>query len=86
MSWTITPPVQSYLHQKTSTIQQSLNNFALHFGIAFGTLIGSFVIKQFSVKHNATFGSFFIVLPLLSILLAMRTRRLAPITSKQNIK
>lgn len=91
MSWAITPPVQSYLIQvapETSDIQQSLNNSALHFGIAFGTLIGSFVIERFSVEQNATFGSLFIVLSLLSILLAMCAQRQKTTTyeMKENIK
>lgn len=75
ISWGITPPVQSYLIQvapETSDIQQSLNNSALHFGIAFGTFIGSFIIEQFSVEQNAAVGAGLILLSLASILLATR--------------
>lgn len=78
LSWVITPPVQSFLIQvapETSDIQQSLNNAALHFGIAFGTLIGSLIIERFSVEQNATFGSVIVLLSLLSILLAIRYQR-----------
>src|SRR5699024_9910303 len=53
LSWAITPPVQSHLIQlspETSDIQQSLNNAALHLGIAFGTFIGSIVTDQLSVE------------------------------------
>ena len=76
LSWGITPPVQSYLIQvspETSDIQQSLNNSALHFGIAFGTFVGSFVVEQASVQHNATVGGLFIILSILTATLALRS-------------
>lgn len=84
MSWAITPPVQSHLIQiapHSSNIQQSLNNSALHFGIAFGTLIGSFVIERFSVEQNATFGTLFILFSLVTALLSTRTRNVEKIRS-----
>lgn len=77
MSWAITPPIQSYLIQispETSDIQQSLNNSALHFGIAFGTLVGSFVIEYASVEQNAVVGGLFVLVSLGTALLALRTR------------
>lgn len=77
MSWAITPTVQSYLIQvspETSDIQQSLNNSALHFGIAFGTFIGSFVIEYASVEQNATVGGLLVAVSLITALLALRDK------------
>ncbi|MGP4061367.1 MFS transporter [Halobacillus sp. H74] len=67
LSWAITPAQQNYLINsapETSDIQQSLNNSALHFGIAFGSSIGGIVIEQASVVHNATVGGVFILFSL----------------------
>ena len=78
LSWAITPPIQSHLIQlspETSDIQQSLNNSALHFGIAFGTFIGSIVADQLSVEQNAHFGTLFAVLALVSFLLSTQRKR-----------
>ncbi|EQB39009.1 MULTISPECIES: MFS transporter [Virgibacillus] len=79
MSWAITPALQSYLIEtspETSDIQQSLNNSALHFGIAFGSLIGGFVIEQATVQQNASIGGIFVLLSLGTILISMtRLRR-----------
>lgn len=78
LSWTITPPIQTYLIQQApemSDIQQSLNNSALHFGIAFGTLVGSFVIEQSTVKANAVVGGGILLLALFTATLAMHTEK-----------
>lgn len=67
LSWSITPAMQSYLIElspETSDIQQSLNNSALHFGIAFGSMVGGIVIEHATVELNATVGGLFIVLAL----------------------
>lgn len=67
MNWTITPALQSYLIQtapETAAVHQSLNNSALHFGIAFGSLVGSIVIEHMTVESNATIGGLFVVLSL----------------------
>ncbi|MCA0971714.1 MFS transporter [Halobacillus litoralis] len=67
LSWAITPAQQNYLitsAPETSDIQQSLNNSALHFGIAAGSSVGGLVIEQASVSNNATVGGFFILLAL----------------------
>jgi DHA1 family purine base/nucleoside efflux pump-like MFS transporter len=67
LSWAITPAMQSYLIEsspETSDIQQSLNNSALHFGIAFGSMIGGIVIERANVEMNATVGGFLVILAL----------------------
>ncbi|ARI76645.1 MFS transporter [Halobacillus mangrovi] len=67
LSWAITPAQQNYLISsapETADIQQSLNNSALHLGIALGSTIGAMVIEQSSVIHNATAGGFFVLFAL----------------------
>jgi MFS transporter, DHA1 family, purine base/nucleoside efflux pump len=80
LSWAITPAMQSYLIEsspKTSDIQQSLNNSALHFGIAFGSMIGGIVIEQASVEMNATVGGFLVILALGAAVLSMTKKERA---------
>ncbi|MUV38320.1 Purine efflux pump PbuE [Lentibacillus sp. JNUCC-1] len=75
MSWAITPAMQSFLIQtapETSDIQQSLNNSALHFGIAFGSFIGGIAIERMAVVHNATLGGLLVILSFGTALLAIR--------------
>lgn len=74
MSWAITPALQSYLIEaapETSDIQQSLNNSALHFGIAFGSFLGGLVIEQSGVEYNATVGGFFVIIALATATISM---------------
>lgn len=74
MSWAVSPAMQSYLIEvspETSDVQQSLNNSALHFGIAFGSLIGGFVIEHASVEYNATVGGLLVIFALASALTSM---------------
>ncbi|OZU88870.1 MFS transporter [Virgibacillus indicus] len=78
MSWAITPAIQSHLIEsspETSDIQQSLNNSALHFGIAFGSLIGSVAIEQASVEQNPTVGGMFVIIALGTALISMARER-----------
>lgn len=68
LSWAITPAQQNYLIEtapKTADIQQSLNNSALHLGIAAGSCLGGVVINQYSVLYNASVGGIFVLLSLL---------------------
>jgi len=78
LSWSITPPIQSHLVQlspETSDIQQSLNNAALHLGIALGTFVGSLVIDQFSVEQNALVGVFFVLFSLGTAFVSLQRKR-----------
>src|SRR5690625_5030741 len=74
MNWSITPALQSYLIEsapETSEVQQSLNNSALHFGIAFGSFIGGIVIERSSVLHNAAAGGVMVIFALVAALVSM---------------
>lgn len=78
LSWGITPPIQSHLVQlapETSDIQQSLNNAALHLGIALGTFVGSFVVDEFSIKLNPIVGACFVVISLGTALVSLQRER-----------
>lgn len=80
-SWAITPALQSYLIEtspETAAIQQSLNNSALHFGIAFGSLVGGVVIEQTSVVHNATAGGLFVILALATAIFSITRKNKSP--------
>nr|WP_233569536.1 MFS transporter [Falsibacillus albus] len=74
LSWAITPALQSYLIEsapETADIQQGLNNSALHFGIALGSIIGGVVIEESSVLNNAFVGGAFILLSLLCAVISI---------------
>ena len=78
LSWAITPPIQSHLVQlspETSGIQQSLNNAALHLGIALGTSVGSVVVDRFSVEQNAVVGALFVIVSLGTALVSLKRER-----------
>lgn len=78
MSWAITPPMQSYLMSvspETANIQISLNNSAVHLGIAFGSLIGGVVIDRSSVEMNPIIGGLFIIVALCTGLISMAKNR-----------
>lgn len=75
MSWSITPALQTYLIKiapDTSAIQQSINNSALHFGIAFGSFVGAMVVKNSSVIYTPIAGGSFLIVSLLVALLSMK--------------
>ncbi|GAB4074426.1 MFS transporter [Barrientosiimonas marina] len=74
VSWMLAPATQSnlmILSPETSDIQQSLNNSALHLGIAFGSFIGGLVIDYASVEHNPTIGAVFVILSVGAAFLSM---------------
>ncbi|WP_404451704.1 MFS transporter [Virgibacillus necropolis] len=77
MSWAISPAMQSYLIEaspETSDIQQSLNNSALHLGIAIGSLIGGVVIEQASIEQTATIGGLLVIISLGTALFSMHEK------------
>jgi MFS transporter, DHA1 family, purine base/nucleoside efflux pump len=77
LSWLISPAMQSYLIEtspETSDIQQSLSNSSLHFGIAFGAVVGGIVIERASIIQTPTIGGLFIILSLLTAGLSIRSR------------
>ncbi len=78
MSWANTPALQSYLIEtapETASIQQSLSNSALHFGIAFGSFIGGIVIDHTSVAYNSTVGGILVLLSLICAIISFRAHQ-----------
>lgn len=74
MSWTVTPPMQSYLMgiaKETANIQISLNNSALHLGVAIGSSIGGIVIDVSTVENNALVGMLIAILSLGTAIISM---------------
>lgn len=77
LSWAITPAMQSYLIElspEASDIQQTLNNSAVHMGIALGSLIGGIVIEQASIEMNPVVGGVFVIIALGTAVLSMAKR------------
>lgn len=78
LSWAVTPAIHSYLIEvtpETSDIQQTLNNSAVHMGMAFGSMIGGIMIETTSVEYNAAAGSIFIIIALGTAALSMAKKR-----------
>ncbi|OMF60817.1 MFS transporter [Paenibacillus sp. FSL R5-0490] len=78
LSWAITPAIHSYLIEvtpETSDIQQTLNNSAVHMGMAFGSMIGGIMIETTSVEYNAAAGSIFIIIALGTAALSMAKKK-----------
>lgn len=79
MSWSVTPPMQSYLMDsapETADMQISISNSALHFGIAFGSFIGGISIDQVGVEINPYIGGIFVVVAFLTMFISKRDQRL----------
>lgn len=75
MSWAVSPPIQSFLIEtapKNADILVSLNNSALHFGIAIGSFIGSFVIEKSHVQSNALVGGAIVFIGLIVSFIALK--------------
>ncbi|WP_240374864.1 MFS transporter [Bacillus piscicola] len=73
MSWALAPPLQNHLitiAPGTSDVQQSLNNSALHLGIALGSLNGSLVVEHASIEWNAAAGAVVLLFALGSALIS----------------
>lgn len=77
LSWAISPAMQTYLIEtspETSDIQQSLNNSALHLGVAVGSIIGGMVVEELSIEHNPFVGGILIILSLFTIVISFKSR------------
>ena len=75
LSWAISPAMQSFLIEiapESSAIQQSLNNSALHLGIAIGSVIGAAIVDTLSVEVNPYIGGIFIILSLITVVLSVK--------------
>jgi MFS transporter, DHA1 family, purine base/nucleoside efflux pump len=78
LSWAITPAMQSYLIEiapKSSEIQQSLNNSALHLGVAVGSVIGAGIVDTLSVKVNPFAGGIFIILSFITVVISISGKK-----------
>ncbi|AQZ49233.1 MFS transporter [Paenibacillus larvae] len=88
LSWAISPVQQNYLIEiapESAAIQQSLNNSALHLGIAFGSTVGGAVIKTSSVIYNAWIGAGFIILALLCAVFSITRKQFFTAEKKESI-
>ena len=77
LSWAISPAMQSYLIEiapESSEIQQSLNNSALHLGVAVGSVIGAGIVDTLSVTVNPFVGGVFIILSLITVVISVRSK------------
>ncbi|KAB2334561.1 MFS transporter [Cytobacillus depressus] len=89
LSWAITPAMQSFLIElspEASDIQQTLNNSAVHTGIALGSMIGGIVIEQASVELNPIIGGVFIIIALMTAFLSMAKSGREDYSSQETMK
>ncbi|MEH7225396.1 MFS transporter [Bacillus sp. JJ1566] len=88
LSWAISPAMQSYLIEiapESSEIQQSLNNSALHLGVAVGSVIGAGIVDTLSVKVNPFVGGIFIILSLITVVISVKSKENTPYKTKSAI-
>ena len=88
LSWAISPAQQNYLIEiapESAGIQQSLNNSALHLGIALGSTVGGVVIEKSSVIYNAWVGGGFIILALLCAIFSITRGRSTQFVKEESI-
>ncbi|NWK69283.1 MFS transporter [Bacillus paramycoides] len=77
LSWALQPAIQSYLivsAPDTSDIQQSLNNSAVHVGMAFGSTIGGITIERLGIEANAVIAGILVVMALFAGLASMQKK------------
>ncbi|WP_077619570.1 MFS transporter [Bacillus sinesaloumensis] len=78
LSWAISPAMQSYLIEiapESSEIQQSLNNSALHLGVAVGSVIGAGIVDTLSIEMNPFAGGIFVILSLLTVVISVNSKK-----------
>ncbi|WP_419954690.1 MFS transporter [Neobacillus niacini] len=88
LSWAISPAMQSYLIEiapESSEIQQSLNNSALHLGVAVGSVIGAGIVDTFSVELNPFAGGIFIILSFITVVISISSKKKASYKTKSAI-
>lgn len=88
LSWAISPAMQSYLIEiapESSEIQQSLNNSALHLGVAVGSVIGAGIVDTFSVEVNPFAGGIFIILSFITVVISISSKKKASYKTKSAI-
>lgn len=82
LSWAISPAMQSYLIEtepKTAAIQQSLNNSAIHLGIALGSMFGGIVIEKLSLEAAPFVGGIFIIASVFTAFLSIKKENTIPV-------
>ncbi|GIP23706.1 hypothetical protein [Paenibacillus sp. J22TS3] len=68
------PAIQSYLIEiapESADIQLGFNTSSLHIGVALGSMVGGFVVSQYSISVNPAAGRLITLLSILSALYSM---------------
>ncbi|WP_043931858.1 MFS transporter [Bacillus sp. EB01] len=77
LSWAISPAMQSYLIEnapESSEIQQSLNNSALHLGVAAGSVIGAGIVDTLSITVNPIAAGILIFFSFITVVLSVSSK------------
>ncbi|KKK34332.1 major facilitator transporter [Mesobacillus campisalis] len=88
LSWAISPAMQSYLIEsapESSEIQQSLNNSALHLGVAGGSVIGAGIVDTLSVEVNPFAGGILIIMSLITVVISVNSKKKTSYAAKSAI-